>query len=628
MGNLGDLSPQGSVAVGILVGLVSTSLQAIGLTLQRKSHLLEDEKYPYDVRRPPYKRRRWQLGMAMFVVSNIVGSTIQITTLPLPVLSTLQASGLVFNTIFATLILGEPFTRYSFAGTGLVCIGAVLIATFGAIGEPAHNLNQLLVLLQGRPFLIWMGGTLVLAASILMGSKLLKRCLPGSRAKPVAAGHFTPHLQRLQSRIKLFRGMCYGSVSGILSAHSLLLAKSAVELLVRTVVDGSNQFNRWQSWVILLAMICLALTQLFYLHRGLKLCSTSVLYPFVFCIYNIIAILDGLIYFRQVSQLTEVHAGLIALGTVILLGGVLCLSWRLEDIDSHAAVTVVGPTQTALGPGMAVVEEHSPPPSSRLLDGLTDEELQVGEREPLLQSTGGPHRVSHPRARAPSLPFIPPVDHREYADLNAASIWAELDDSDDDCADPQKRHFSDRPRSSSGSAPLHGPLRGPARHSTIGPIPYNRLRGLHRGRPLVRTSTWRRSSAPLADFLSSQRKRWSIWGPSSLSPGVQGVGGYGTIQEDEDDRLGHNETPRTQDAASGFLADSRRTLSGVWRHGRRYFARWAGPQAGDQPANEGHDGSPSPLLPRSEVHLPWTRAAQDPSSPGAENEPAMPSSSL
>lgn len=32
-----------------------------------------------------------KLGMLMFVVANIVGSTIQITTLPLPVLSTLQA---------------------------------------------------------------------------------------------------------------------------------------------------------------------------------------------------------------------------------------------------------------------------------------------------------------------------------------------------------------------------------------------------------------------------------------------------------------------------------------------------------------------------------------------------------
>ena len=32
-----------------------------------------------------------QLGMLMYIVSNVLGSTIQITTLPLPVLSTLQA---------------------------------------------------------------------------------------------------------------------------------------------------------------------------------------------------------------------------------------------------------------------------------------------------------------------------------------------------------------------------------------------------------------------------------------------------------------------------------------------------------------------------------------------------------
>lgn len=52
--------------VGVIVGLISTSLQAIGLTLQRKSHILEDEKYPYDLHRPPYKRRRWQVGDMAF----------------------------------------------------------------------------------------------------------------------------------------------------------------------------------------------------------------------------------------------------------------------------------------------------------------------------------------------------------------------------------------------------------------------------------------------------------------------------------------------------------------------------------------------------------------------------------
>lgn len=47
--------------VGIFVGLVSTSVQSLGLTLQRKSHILEDEKGPDDLRRPPHRRRRWQV---------------------------------------------------------------------------------------------------------------------------------------------------------------------------------------------------------------------------------------------------------------------------------------------------------------------------------------------------------------------------------------------------------------------------------------------------------------------------------------------------------------------------------------------------------------------------------------
>ncbi|KAF4215145.1 hypothetical protein CNMCM8980_008742 [Aspergillus fumigatiaffinis] len=389
MGNLGDLSPQGSVAVGVIVGLISTSLQAIGLTLQRKSHILEDEKHPYDLRRPPYKRRRWQLGMLMFVVSNIVGSTIQITTLPLPVLSTLQASGLVFNTIFATLVLGEAFTRYSFIGTILVCIGAVLIAVFGAIATQFRTLD---------------GGD-------------SRHCAGHSARLKIAQA------SRLSAPLKAYKYWTY-----LDSAYTNVPepSKSAVELLVRTIVDRVNQFNRWQSWVILLAMITLALTQLYFLHRGLKLCSTSILYPFVFCIYNIIAILDSLIYFRQLSQLAGFHAGLIALGTVVLLSGVLCLSWRLEVIDSHASVTVVGPSQTGLGPGMAVFEEN--PHSPREVGG-EDEELRIGERQPLLQASHPPH--GSPHRRTPSLPLVSSIPQQTpTAGIDPASIWAELDDSD------------------------------------------------------------------------------------------------------------------------------------------------------------------------------------------------------
>ncbi|CZR51535.1 related to DUF803 domain protein [Phialocephala subalpina] len=411
MGNLGDLSPGGSVAIGILVGLLSTSVQSLGLTLQRKSHLLEDEKDPYDVRRPPYRRRRWQLGMAMFIISNLVGSTIQITTLPLPVLSTLQASGLVFNSICATVILGEPFTRWSLGGTLLVSSGAILIAIFGAIPEPAHSLDQLLILLVRKTFVVWMMLQLLLVVAIIAIAGFLSR-IPSISSSP---------------RIRLFRGLAYGCISGILSAHSLLVAKSAVELLVRTIVDRVNQFNHWQSWAILLSLIVLALTQLYYLHRGLKLVSTSVLYPLVFCIYNIIAILDGLIYFKQTDRLSALHGGLIALGTIILLSGVLALSWRLSDEQTQPAVA-----QSALAPGLGLVEDTD---NDEYSDELgADEEAAIGAQHQALLNDD----PMTPKTKMDTVLGATRNVRKSARLTEADEIWGELEDDNTKSPSPSR----------------------------------------------------------------------------------------------------------------------------------------------------------------------------------------------
>ena len=385
--------------------------------------------------------------MLMFIVANLVGSTIQITTLPLPVLSTLQASGLVFNSICASIILHEPFTRYSLIGTILVAAGALLIALFGAIAEPSHNLDQLLVLLGRQHFLVWMSATGFIVALLLVATWLLKRMYP-----------------RTTPRLRLIRGMCYGCISGILSAHSLLIAKSAVELLVRTIVDRHNQFDRWQSWMILIGLVVFALTQLYYMHLGLKLCSTSVLYPLVFCIYNIIAILDGLIYFHQSDRLSNLHAGLIALGTVVLLAGVVCLSWRLEDVEeessSPAASKHMGRVpmpQTALQPGIGLVPSHVLDESDSEVDideempglrGSTREQAQpqpLNERTPLLpRASTGPAHVPGTRPkkrltidtsqehspRASPSPLRTSRRRRMTLSEETNEIWNELNDRD------------------------------------------------------------------------------------------------------------------------------------------------------------------------------------------------------
>jgi multidrug transporter EmrE-like cation transporter len=341
-----QMSPEGQVALGIIVGLLSTCVQSIGLTLQRKSHILEDEKDDDVAYTPPYRRRRWQIGMFLFLIANIVGSSIQITTLPLPVLSTLQASGLVFNSILASLILKEAWTWRTVYGTVLVAAGAVLVSFFSAVPEPSHSLEQLLGLLSVPAFLVWFILSLVFVLLVIILTFTLRFCVPG--------------LSGDSPRVCLINGMSFGLISGVLSAHALLLAKSAVELIVTSLTDHKNQFKTFEPWLLVLAFIVLSLAQLYYLHLGLKLISTSVLYPFVFCVYNIVAILDGLIYFRQMSRLKALQSGLIALGTVLLLAGVLALSWRLHDDEEITDQPVMGQAeipQTVLAPGMGFVGE-------------------------------------------------------------------------------------------------------------------------------------------------------------------------------------------------------------------------------------------------------------------------------
>ena len=79
----------------------------------------------------------------------------------------------------------------------LVCTGAILIATFGAMKEPAHNIEQLLHLLGRRSFVLWMIGQAILVVFIVFAARLMKIFYPWASGSP---------------SIRLSRGIAYGCV--------------------------------------------------------------------------------------------------------------------------------------------------------------------------------------------------------------------------------------------------------------------------------------------------------------------------------------------------------------------------------------------------------------------------------
>ena len=442
--------------------------------------------------------------MGMFIVANLLGSSIQITTLPLPVLSTLQAAGLVFNSICATLILSEPFTRWSLAGTTLVTAGAILIAIFGAIPSPAHNLRELLVLMSRWQFAVWMSLQGVFVVTLAVVTEVVNKLSSLSH----------------NSRFRLMRGISYGVISGDLSAHALLFAKSAVELIIKTVGE-SNQFVFWQTWLIVLALVVLALCQLYYLHRGLKLVSTSVLYPLVFCVYNIIAILDGLIYFDQTSLISVLDGCLIAVGTVILLSGVLALSWRLSA-EQHPP----GVGQSSLAPGLGLVDDT---------EGEEDESL-LGSDAAVQDEEDPSSYQTFPTTNGDMTP-LSPSRRKSFRWAERAEIWGELEDQEEPSTPSGRLRASTMPgrNGRSESSPLlAGPrrttsgqsiaTRGSARAAEPSPRRLNRRRRKSTGFPgLVARRHLRRREDSVSESLGNLLTlRW--WRDRGRNFSLSGLG--------------------------------------------------------------------------------------------------------
>lgn len=114
----------------LTIALLASMTQAFGISLQRRAHLVE-QQLGIDGRLPFYKRPLWLSGFLIYTLSNIVQSSCTIGYLPIVILAPVGAIGLVFNAVFAKLVLGDPFTLKTVLGMSYmyVCMCVSFIYT-------------------------------------------------------------------------------------------------------------------------------------------------------------------------------------------------------------------------------------------------------------------------------------------------------------------------------------------------------------------------------------------------------------------------------------------------------------------------------------------------------------------
>lgn len=109
-----------SVPVAIVLGLVASFVQSLGLTIQRKSHV-QNASLPTTQQRSEWKRPLWILGFAIFLFANVGGTIFQIGALPIVMLAPLGAVSLLYNALLARFILDDFLSSYMVIG-GSECV--------------------------------------------------------------------------------------------------------------------------------------------------------------------------------------------------------------------------------------------------------------------------------------------------------------------------------------------------------------------------------------------------------------------------------------------------------------------------------------------------------------------------
>ncbi|KAJ1722286.1 hypothetical protein LPJ53_003271 [Coemansia erecta] len=141
-----------------------------------------------------------------------------------------------------------------------------------------------------------------------------------------------PKTTRAEQVAKYISGFLSAVISGLICSQTLLLAKSGIGLIVLTL-RGHSQFGDPLALAIVAGLITTALSNLYYIQRALRLCSTLTVVPLCYCSSSLSALVSSLVYFDQLRLLSPLQVAMISAGIVLLASGVALLSSKADGQD-------------------------------------------------------------------------------------------------------------------------------------------------------------------------------------------------------------------------------------------------------------------------------------------------------
>ncbi|EJD03300.1 uncharacterized protein FOMMEDRAFT_84763 [Fomitiporia mediterranea MF3/22] len=409
-------APSGSPAVAFVIGvsivLLASILNAGGLNLTKLDHV-RTSAIPKASRRKDWLRPLWLLGMILYILSQLIGSTLALRYLRAEYVAPLGATSLIFNFLFASLLVGTPVTNTDIYGTIVVILGVVGIVAFGSINsglEMGMDLELLKTLwARGQWLMLFAVMTTALTLVYIFAAQL-DRVL-AARAD-ISAVPFAAQLNRQEGRVLLPQtpwwkrvvvrwqdmmgwvaerletwtaakddktlawtlGIAWACCGGGLAGGCLVFARTSVQLLsyASTQPHPGSQFAHIAPVATFIFLAVTAVFQIICLNRGLRVFDSTLVVPVFYGVYTGTGALDSLIFNAEVEKYHTWTLILIFLSIMILVSGVVLLTHKKPEPGSgprgtgHVPLGAIPASRKAKGGANADIEDASPHESEAL----------------------------------------------------------------------------------------------------------------------------------------------------------------------------------------------------------------------------------------------------------------------
>ncbi|KAI8642785.1 magnesium transporter NIPA-domain-containing protein [Parasitella parasitica] len=320
--------------IGVFVSLAASFMDALGLNVLKLDHVKEARR-DKEHQRGDCGRPLWHLGLYTYIASQLIGSTIALNYLKTQWVAPLGSVALIFNFVFAKILVNTKITRKDVLGTCVVVASVIWIVVFGGMynGEDPEeqiSVESLKVLFVRPIFIIYFSALNIIAFGGLFISIWSNWAISDeTRKKKIQL-----FANMNQKKMKHIVGLMFSIEGGVLASETLLLAKSGVKLFTLSIKSQVNQFNDNASRFILLALLITAILQVYCLNTALKLYSSVVVVPVFYGTYTALGLVNTIIYLDEIGNYPPWAIVLVFVGIGVLIYGVFLLSSK-PDPAAH-----------------------------------------------------------------------------------------------------------------------------------------------------------------------------------------------------------------------------------------------------------------------------------------------------